>query len=260
MLQDKTRTARSSTPVVNYLIQSMPDSVRVRFLAQCAPKQLVFGAVLCDSTQPIRHVYFPLTGFIAMVAGIGDHRPLEMSMIGNEGMLGATLALGVSDAPLQAIVQGAGSALRMTVAQFRPLLRESTELQRTLDGYLYVLFEQQTQTAVCNSFHEVKARLARWLLMTHDRAHGDQFHLTHVFLAQMLGVRRKAVTLAAGELQRQKLIRYTRGQITVRSRLGLEQASCECYAAAVDAYDRRLPWPDGAVTLKSGQRLPGYSV
>lgn len=234
-------TARFSTPVVNRLIQSMPGKARAQLLAQCTPEQLIFGDVLCDSTIPIRHVRFPLTGFITLVAAVSGRRPIEMGMIGNEGMLGATLQLGISAAPLQAIVQGAGTALRITAAQFRLQLRDSPALQRTLDRYLYVRIEQLAQTAACHSFHEVQARLARCLLMTHDRAHSDQFQLTHLFLAQMLGVRRSAVTIAAGELQRRQLIRYTRGQITVRSRLGLEEASCECYAAAVDAYDRRLP-------------------
>jgi CRP-like cAMP-binding protein len=241
LLQETTVTARLSTPVVNHLIQSMPDQARARLLAECTPEQLVFGDVLCDTTKPISHVHFPLTGFISLVATVSGHRPLEMGMIGNEGMLGATLALGIGAAPLQAVVQGAGSALSMTAAQFRLQLQASPELRRTLDGYLYILIEHLAQTAACNSFHEVKARLARWLLMTHDRAHGDQFNLTHLFLAQMLGVRRSAVTIAAGELQRHQLIRYTRGQITVCSRRGLEEASCECYAAGVDAYDRRLP-------------------
>lgn len=234
-------TVRFSTPVVNRLIQSMPGKARAQLLAQCTPEQLVPGDVLCDSTKPIRHVHFPLTGFISLLATVSDRRPIEMGMIGNEGMLGATLQLGISAAPLQAIVQGAGSALRITAEQFRLQLRESPALQRTLDSYLYVRIEQLAQTAACHSFHEVQARLARCLLMTHDRAHNDHFHLTHLFLAQMLGVRRSAVTIAAGELQRQQLIRYTRGQITVRSRRGLEEASCECYAAGVDAYDRRLP-------------------
>jgi CRP-like cAMP-binding protein len=164
-----------------------------------------------------------------------------MSMIGNEGMLGATLALGVTTNPLRAVVQGSGSALRMTIARFRRELRTSAELRRTLDMYLYVLFEQLAQTAACNSFHEAQARLARWLLMTHDRAHGGRFRLTHLFLAEMLGVRRSAVTIAAGELQRRRLIHYTRGHISVLSRSGLEAASCECYAAALEAYDRCLP-------------------
>jgi CRP-like cAMP-binding protein len=240
-LQEKTVTAQFTTPVVNRLIQSMPSQARARLLAECTPEQLVFGDVLCDTTKPISHVHFPLTGFISLVAAVSGHRPIEMGMIGNEGMLGAALQIGASVAPLEAVVQGAGSALSMPAAQFRLQLRDCPELQRTLDGYLYVLIKQLTQTAACNSFHEVKARLARWLLMTHDRSHSDQFHLTHLFMAQMLGVRRSAVTIAAGELQRRQLIRYTRGQITVCSRRGLEEASCECYAAAVNAYDRRLP-------------------
>jgi CRP-like cAMP-binding protein len=136
----------------------------------------------------------------------------------------------------------------MTAAQFRRQLAASPDLQRTLDGYLYVRIEQLTMTAACNRFHEVIERLTRFLLMAHDRAHTDGFRLTHLFLAEMLGVRRSAVTIAAGELQRRQLIRYTRGQITVRSRRGLEAASCECYAAAVKAYDRRLP-------VTAGQRV-----
>ena len=201
----------------------------------------MFGEVLSDPGKPIRHVHFPLTGYISLVSTVSGHRPIEMGMIGNEGMLGATLTLGISTAPLRAVVQGAGSALRMTVAQFHMQLRQSPDMQRMLDRYLYIFIEQLAQTAACNSFHEVHARLARWLLMTHDRAQSDRFHLTHLYLAGMLGVRRSAVTIAAGELQRQQLIRYTRGQITIRSRRGLEEASCECYAAGIDAYARLLP-------------------
>lgn len=236
-----TVTARFSSPGVNCLIQSLPSGTRAQLLAQCRPEQLVFGEVLSDPGKPIRHVHFPLTGYISLVATVSGHRPIEMGMIGNEGMLGATLTLGISTAPLRAVVQGAGSALRMTAAQFHLQLRQSPDLQRTLDRYLYVLIEQLAQNAACNAFHEVQARLARRLLMTQDRAHSDHFRLTHQVLAGMLGVRRSAVTIAAGELQRQQLICYTRGQITIRSRRGLEEASCECYAAAKDAYDRLLP-------------------
>jgi CRP-like cAMP-binding protein len=241
MWQAMTVTAQRSSPAINTFIQSIPPRPRARLLAQCTPARLVFGDLLCDLGKPIRYVHFPLTGFISLVVTVNNHRPLEMGMIGNEGMLGATLALGIGAAPLQAVVQGSGRALRMPAAQFRLQLRESPELQRMVNRYLYVLIEQLTQTAACNSFHEVPARLARWLLMTHDRAHSDRFHLTHLYLAGMLGVRRSAVTIAAGELQRRQLIRYTRGKITVCSRSGLEEVSCKCYAAGLDTYDRRLP-------------------
>jgi CRP-like cAMP-binding protein len=232
---------RSSAAVVNRLIDDLPGAERERFLAQCVPEQLGFGKILCDAGTPAEYAHFPLTGYISLVGTVKGQKPLEVGMIGNEGMLGATLALGIDTPPLRGIVQGAGSALRMTAAQFRRQLEASPDLQRTLDGYLYVRIEQLALTAACNCFHEIIERLARFLLMAHDRAHGDCLHLTHQFLAEMLGVRRSAVTIAAGELQRRQLIRYTRGQITVRSRHGLEAASCACYAAAVKAYDRRLP-------------------
>lgn len=230
-----------ASPAVNRLIDGLPRRHRDRLLEQCTPVQLVFGDVLSDARAPAKHVYFPLTGFISLVASVSGEPPLEMGMIGNEGMLGATVTLGVNATPLRALVQGSGSARRLTIARFRRELGQCAELRRTLDSYLFVLYEQLAQTAACNSFHEVQARLARWLLMTHDRAHGTRFRLTHLFLAEMLGVRRSAVTIAAGELQRSRLIHYTRGRISVLSRRGLEAASCECYAAAVDAYDRRLP-------------------
>jgi CRP-like cAMP-binding protein len=224
--------------IVNRLLGGLPAKERTRILQQCEPVDLVFGAVLCNPDEPFRHVYFPLSGFISLVAPMDGHAPLEMGLIGNEGMLGVTLVLGVNVVPLRAVVQGSGSALRMSVARFRGALAASPALTRRLNRYLYVLMAQLSQTAACTRFHELDARLARWLLMTHDRAHGDRFHLTHEFLAAMLGVRRSGITIAAGALQRQKLIRYNRGRITVLNRKGLEAASCECYDAAIEDYGR----------------------
>lgn len=206
--------------------------------------QLVFGDNLANFGMPVGYVYFPLTAIISQSAGVSGRQPIDAGMIGNEGMLGATLALGMGTPPLRGIVQNPGSALRMTASQFREQLQKSPVFQLTLNRYLYVLFEQLAQTAACNCFHKVPARLARCLLMTHDRAHGNSFHLTHRFLANMLGVRRSAVTIAAGELQQRNLIHYIRGQISVLSRPGLENASCECYAASVNTYNRCLPVSD----------------
>ena len=199
---------------------------------------LAFGTILCEPDQNYHHVYFPLTGFISLVATVGGHQPLEMGMIGNEGMLGVTLALGIGAAPLRGVVQGSGTALRMSVPQLRRGLRDSPGMLRVLNRYLYVLMAQLSQTVVCTRFHEIEPRLARWLLMTHDRAHADHFHLTHEFLADMLGVRRSAVTIAAGALRERKLIRYVRGEISVLSRRGLEAASCERYEAGTEDYNR----------------------
>jgi CRP-like cAMP-binding protein len=220
----------------NQLLESLPRKGRARILALCETVPLVFGDILCETEAPFRHVYFPLSGFISLVAALGKHPPLEMGLIGSEGMLGATLVLGVDAAPLRAVVQGSGEALRMSVAQLRKELQTNRVLARTLNRYLYVLMAQLSHTAACTRFHEVKARLARWLLMTHDRAHADHFHLTHEFLADMLGVRRSGVTIAAGDLQRHDLIHYRRGRIGILDRKGLEAASCECYAATVREY------------------------
>lgn len=215
----------------NGLIEGMTPADRLRVLKLCRPVDLVLGAILCEADRPFLHVYFPLTGFISLVATVDGHPPLEMGLIGSEGLLGATLVLGVNKARLQGVVQGAGTALRMTSTQVRRELKRSPSLSRIFNRYLYVMLAQLSQTAACTRFHHIEARLARWLLMTHDRAHGDQFYLTHKFLADMLGVQRSAVTIAAGALQASKLIRYTRGEISILSRKGLEARSCECYEA-----------------------------
>jgi CRP-like cAMP-binding protein len=152
-----------------------------------------------------------------------------MALIGNEGMLGATLVLGMSTVPLRAVVQGAGSAWRMPASQLRRELAGSADLRRVLGRHVYAVMTEVSKTAACTCFHDAGARLARWLLMTHDRAHADHFHLTHQFMADMLGVQRSAITIAAGALQKKKLIRYTRGEISILDRRGLEDASCDCY-------------------------------
>ena len=222
--------------VTNRLIAVLPSKERLRFLAYCEPVDLVFGDILCEADAPIEHVYFPLVGYISLVATLDGHVPLEMGLIGHEGMLGVTLTLGLKTAPMRAVVQGTGTALRMSGAQLMRELRDSPVMRRTLDRYLYVMMAQLTQSTACTRFHEIEPRLARWLLMTHDRAHADHFYLTHEFLAGMLGVRRSGVSIAAGALQLRKLIRYSRGEISILNRKGLEAASCACYGAMVEDY------------------------
>jgi CRP-like cAMP-binding protein len=225
-------------PIVNHLLEGLPRKSRGDFLRECDLVSLDFGAVLCERDKPYRHVYFPLGGIVSLVATVSDHAPLEIALIGNEGMLGATLVLGVKRARLQSVVQGAGTALRMPAPRFRRALRESPALRSVVGRYLFVVLMQLSQSTACTRFHEVEARLARWLLMTHDRAHADRLHLTHEYLADMLGVRRSAVTIAAGALQGRDLIRYVRGKIEVVDRQGLEAASCECYQAVIRDYKR----------------------
>lgn len=231
------------TPVSNRLIDGLPRTQRAAFRKRCEAVDMVFGSVFGARTDPIGYVYFPLTGFISLVITVAGHPPMELGLIGNEGMLGATLALGTDTAPLRAVVQGSGTALRMSAAQFRCELADSAALRRTLGRYLYVSLAQLAQTAACTRFHDIESRLARWLLMTDDRAHADHLHLTHQFLADMLGVRRSGVTIAARRLHRKLLIRYSRGEITVLDRPGLEAAACECYRADIADYERLLAGP-----------------
>ena len=229
-------SAATPIPFVNRLIEALPDKERSRLLERCESVEMPFGAVLCEPDARYESVYFPVAGFISLVMRVGSHRPLEMALIGNEGMLGVTLALGVDFAPMRAVVQGAGAALRISAEQLRLELSNSPCLLRTLHRYLYVLMAQFSRTAACTHFHEIEPRLARLLLTTHDRAHADHFHLTHEYLAAMLGVRRSGVTIAAGALQQRGLIHYIRGEIRVLDRRGLEGASCECYDALIAGY------------------------
>jgi len=231
----------TSVEVVNRLIAGLPRKERKQILDHCEAVDLVFGEVLCDSDKPVAYVYFPISAFISQLTTITGHPPLEMGLIGNEGVLGATLILGVNTTPLRAMVQGAGTALRIGSMEFRRDLGECPALLRTMNRYLYVTMAQLSQTAACNHFHEIEPRLARWLLMTHDRAHADHFHLTHEFLADMLGVRRSGITVAAGALQAKNLIGYTRGEISILNRSGLEAAACECYEAVNNDYLQQFP-------------------
>jgi CRP-like cAMP-binding protein len=222
----------------NHLIALLPRRDRLSLLAACESVPLQLGAVLCNPGQAARHVYFPNDGFLSLVTAIDGEPALEVGMVGREGMLGAQLTLGVSAIPLRALVQGAGVARRIEAAPFRRELASSKALQGQLNRYLYVLMAQLATAAACTRFHSVGPRLARWLLMSQDRAHANSFHLTHEFLAYMLGVRRVGITHAAGDLQRGGLVRYHRGEITVLDRAGLEAAACSCYAADRDTYRR----------------------
>jgi CRP-like cAMP-binding protein len=226
--------------VQNHLIELLPRAARQRLLALCEPVQLVLSHTLCEPGTPTSHVYFPTEGFISLVALSDGHAGLEVGMVGREGMLGAQLALGVNTVPLRALVQGAGAAWCIGNAAFRAELEQSVALRRVMNRYLYVLMAQLSAAAACLRFHLIGPRLARWLLMSQDRAHADSFRVTHEFLAYMLGVRRVGVTAAAGGLQRGGLIRYRRGDLTVLDRHGLEVAACSCYATDRQAYRELL--------------------
>ncbi len=224
----------------NQLIQSLSERHRARLLDMSEPVQLVFNEVLFDSGQPAQHVYFPTQGFVSLVARVDEHSSLEVGMVGREGMLGTPQVLGVKASPLRALVQGPGVAWRIALEPFRRELARSPALHRYLLLYVYVLMAQMVTSAGCLRFHPIGPRLARWLLMSQDRAQEGRFRVTHEFLSYMLGVRRVGVTVAAGQLQRQGLIHYHRGEMTVLNRPGLEAASCSCYAADRRVYAEQL--------------------
>lgn len=224
----------------NHLIERLPKKDRARLLALCEPVELVLSSVICHAGIPTRHVYFPINSFVSLLTLIEQQPVLEVGMVGREGMVGAQLALGVATSPLQGLVQGAGSAWRIGVAPFRKALRQSAALKRQLDLYLYVLMAQHASSAACLRFHQIGPRLARWLLMSQDRAHASSFEVTQEFLSAMLGVRRTGVTEAASALQHAGLIEYSRGKMQVLDRKGLERAACSCYAADCLSYSRQL--------------------
>lgn len=218
------------TPVpANSLLAGLPRKSYAELLAGLSPVELVFGKVLYEPGDVIREVYFPARSVVSLLTVVDGRDALEVGLVGHEGMVGVPLALGIDVSPVRALVQGAGPAMRMSAPRFRKVFDSSPPLRRSLNRYTYALMAQITQTAACNRFHMVEARLARWLLMTRDRVGSGEFRLTHDFLSHMLGVRRVGVTTAASALQRRKLIEYQRGDIRILDGAGLEAAACTCY-------------------------------
>jgi len=223
-------------PAQNHLVELLPRADRQRLLALCETVSLALGEVLCERGDPVHHVYFPVDAVISLVTQIEHHPSLEVGMVGREGMVGAPLILDVNMMPLRAVVQAAGTAWRVPGADFRRELASSAPLRQLIQRLMYVRVAQMASAAACLRFHLIEPRLARWLLMSQDRVHAAHFHVTHEFLACMLGVRRVGITAAAGALQRQGRIAYHRGELRVLDRKGLERAACSCYAADVATY------------------------
>jgi len=237
--------------VTNRLLAALSTAARRRLLAQAERVDLASGSVLREAGTIITHVFFPIDSFIALVSGNLSDVKLEVGLVGNEGMLGSSLMLGAQPAPLQWLVQGAGRAWRIGASAFLDELADSAELRSELNRYLLVVLAQLMQTAACKRFHVVEERLARWLLMTRDRAYADTFHVTHENLAFLMGVRRAGITRAASSLHARHLISYSRGDLCILDGIGLEAASCSCYAADKLTY---------SMGMGQGQLLPRSSL
>ena len=233
--------SRSSNgdPGINRLLATLPKTEYKRLLPKLKTVSLVLGEKLYEPGDVIKYVYFPNNSIISLISELSETSWLEVAMVGNEGMAGLAIFMGVSSSSTRALVQGSGTAMRMSSAAVRAEANRLGGLHKILHRYSHSLLTQVSQSAVCNRFHLVDARLARWLLMTNDRLGAQEFPLTQEFLSNMLGVRREGVSKAAGALQAGKLIRYSRGVITILNRRGLEAKSCQCYGiikAETDAY------------------------
>ncbi|KRC00504.1 Crp/Fnr family transcriptional regulator [Hydrogenophaga sp. Root209] len=215
----------------NDLIARLPKAVRKRFLALCEPFELVLSAELGVRGKELSHAYFPRSGFISLVIDIDSHPPLEVGMVGQEAMLGSELVLGLAKTPWRALVQGAGSCWRIEARALQKAMEDMPALQDLMKRTLMVRLHQQALSSACERFHPIEQRLARWLLMSQDRADASHFYVTQEFISLVLGVRRVSVSKAAGDLKKDGLIEYTRGQVKVLDRAGLLHKACTCYEA-----------------------------
>ncbi len=224
----------------NHLIEQLPQTDRQRVLGACELVRLEPPERLCEPGAATHHVYFPIEGSISLMTRLPSHAGLQVGMVGQEGMVGVQLVLGVVAAPLLASVESPGRAWRMGAESFAQQMAHGFALRAVLMRYLYVLMGQLAESASCLRFHLIGPRLARWLLMRQDRERSDSFYVTQESLAQALGVRRVGVTRAAGLMQQGGLITYTRGRLCVTNRQGLERAACSCYAADQKNYAELL--------------------
>lgn len=233
----------------NRLLAALPPEALARLWPQLTLVELSSRQVLCAPEQPITAVYFPETGCVSMLAYMQDGHPTEVGHIGHDGIVGFPILLEGDRDGLETMVRHSGTAWRMGAALFREELAQIPFLRSLLRRYALVHYEQVARAAACNGRHGIRQRLARWLLMAHDRIEGDTFPVTHEYLSIMLGVRRAGITETAGALHKAGIICSARGQITVRDRLGLESAACECYGSVRRAWDRLYGQQDKAPAL-----------
>ena len=238
-----TKTAASAPPLPlqNQLLAALPAADYERIMPYLEFLQLPLGLALYESGSRLGYVYFPTSSIVSLLYVLEDGASAEIAITGNEGLVGIALFMGGETTPSRAVVQSAGEAYRLKAAVLKEQFERGGELQHLLLRFTQALITQMTQTAVCNRHHAVHQQLCRWLLLSLDRLPGNQLVMTQELIANMLGVRREGVTEAAGKLQAEGLIEYTRGRITVLDRDQLEANVCECYSVVKKEYDRLLP-------------------
>ena len=238
LLPEAREALRHGEAPTNKVLAALPKEEYQRLRTDLEPVTLTFADVLHEPGELIRHIYFPNTSLLVSLLTLVENRMiLEIGLVGNEGIVGLPLALGISTSSVRAVAQGTGTAMRMESSRFSEALETCPTLQNAIQRYTHARIAQITQTAACNRFHQVEERLARWLLMASDRLQSDLLHFTHEWLADLLGVRRVGVTVAARDLQQRGLIQYSRGNITILDRDGLKTAACECYQKIKDIID-----------------------
>ena len=233
-------SAPSQSPLENHLLAALPQDVYESLLPHLEPVSVSLGEVIYESGEQMKQVYFPTNSIVSLLYLMVNGATAEIGVVGFEGMLGVAIFLGGDTTPNRAVVQSAGNAYKMDVQALRDKFKIGGALQLLLLRYTQALITQISQTAVCNRLHSVEQQLCRWLLLSHDRLHSDKLIMTQDLISNMLGVRREGVTMAAQHLKDRGLISYVRGTITVRNRLGLEAAVCECYQVVKTEYDRLL--------------------
>ena len=231
--------SKNSKPA-NRLLAALPLKEYQRMLPNLEQVSLSFAEDIYESGDVIRHVYFLESGIISLLAAVGERSLLEVGIVGSEGMVGLSVFLGAKTSNNRAIVQGKGFALKMTATSFQTECNFGGKLPKLLQHFTHSLMTQISQSAVCYRFHPIEARLARWLMMTFDRMKTEEFRLTQNFLSNMLGVRREAVNKAATNLQKQKLIDYRRGNISILNQAALETVACQCYEIIKREYGKSL--------------------
>jgi CRP-like cAMP-binding protein len=233
--------SRAPKPTDNYLLAALPVAVQQRIFPQLQLAEMALGKVLYESGDALRYVYFPTDCIVSLLYVLQDGASAEISVVGNEGLIGIALFMGGETTPSRAIVQSAGFAFRLAGQTLKDEFHRDGDMQLLLLRYTQSLITQMAQTAVCNRHHTLDQQLCRWLLLSLDRLPSSQLTMTQELIANMLGVRREGVTAAAGKLQKLGVIRYQRGQITVLDRPRLESQCCECYAVVKKETDRLLP-------------------